>query len=121
VYHWSSFNIQPDIERLLGSAFEEYLNELMLEAGRERREFVVQNNRYHEGIPAITVVVDGGWSKWSHSHSYIANSSVVTKKLLYIGVKNKHIKTCLWELSNIVINFEFLHITFYSYLLTRMH
>jgi len=51
---------KPDVERLLGSAFEEYLNELMLEAGRERREFSVQNNRYHEGIPAITVVVDGG-------------------------------------------------------------
>ena len=31
-----------DIERLLGSAFGDYLNELMLEAGREERELAIQ-------------------------------------------------------------------------------
>ena len=31
-----------DIEGLLGSAFGDYLNELMLEAGREERELAIQ-------------------------------------------------------------------------------
>ena len=30
----------------------------------------------HQGVPAITVIVDGGWSKRSHCHSYNAKSSV---------------------------------------------
>ena len=55
---------------------------------------------YHEGVPPITVVVDGGWSKRSHRHSYNANSGVgvifgtATKKLLYIGVRNKYCVVC---------------------------
>jgi len=32
----------------------------MLEAGREEREIAIQNNKYHDGVPAITVIVDGG-------------------------------------------------------------
>ena len=85
-----------DIERLLGSAFEGYLNELMLEAGKQERELAIQNNEDHHGIPAITVIVDGGWSKRAHGHSYNVNSGVgvmfgaATKKLLYLRVKNKH-------------------------------
>ena len=31
---------------------------------------------YHDGVPAITVIVDGGWSKRSHKHSYNAKSEV---------------------------------------------
>ena len=51
---------------------------------------------YHEGIPALTVVVDGGWSKRSHKHSYNAKSGVgiiigrETGKLLNLGVRNKY-------------------------------
>ena len=50
---------------------------------------------YHQGIPAITVIVDGGWSKRTHKHSYNALSGVGvifgkhTGKLLYVGVRNK--------------------------------
>ena len=29
-------------------------------------------NSFHQGIPSITVVVDGGWSKQSDKHSYNA-------------------------------------------------
>ena len=55
---------------------------------------------YHEGVPAITVIVDGGWSKRSHKHSYIAKSGVAiiigaeTRKILYIGVRNKYCAAC---------------------------
>ena len=88
------------IERLLGSAFETYLGELMLQAGREEKHLAIQNNKYHQTIPAITVIVDGGWSKRSHKHSYNANSGVgvifgaATKKLLYMSVKNKYCAVC---------------------------
>jgi len=42
---------------------------------------------------------------------------VFTKKhAIVVHDKSLHIKTCLWELSSIVINFKFLHnIKFYSY------
>ena len=52
------------------------------------------------GVPACTVIVDGGWSKRSHKHSYNANSGVGvifgahTKKLLFIGVRNKYCSSC---------------------------
>ena len=88
------------IKRLLGSAFETYLGELMLQAGREEKNLAIKNNKYHQTIPAITVIVDGGWSKRPHKHSYNANSGVgvifgaATKKLLYMGVKNKYCAVC---------------------------
>ena len=89
-----------EIERLLGLSFDQYLGELMLQAGREEKEIAIQNNEYHQGIPAVTVIVDGGWSKRSHKHSFNANSGVgvifgaATKKLLYIGVRNKYCAVC---------------------------
>ena len=45
-------------------------------------------------------MVDGGWSKRSHKHSYNANSGVgvifgaATKALLFIGVRNKYCSIC---------------------------
>ena len=54
----------------------------------------------HEEIPAITLVVDGGWSKPSRKYSYNANSGVAiivgkaTGKLLHIGVCNKFHTAC---------------------------
>jgi len=46
------------------------------------------------------VIVDGGWSKRAHGHSYNANSGVgaifgaTTKKLLYMRVRNKYCAVC---------------------------
>ena len=60
----------------------------------------IERNDSFEGIPAITVSVDGGWSKRTHKHSYNAKSGVaviignVTKKLLYLGVRNKYCSIC---------------------------
>ena len=48
----------------------------MLQAGCEEKQIAIQNNKYHQGIPVITVIVDGGWSKRSHKHSFNANSGV---------------------------------------------
>ncbi len=48
----------------------------MAEAGQEEKKIAEENGRFHEGVPAITVIVDGGWSKRSHKHSYNAKSGV---------------------------------------------
>ena len=51
-------------------------------------------------LPAITVIVDGGWSKRSHRHSYNAKSGVGiiirhwTKKILHMSVQNKYCASC---------------------------
>ena len=72
----------------------------MAEAGREEKRLAEERGSYHEGVPTITVVVDGGWSKRSHKHSYNANSGVgiilgkATGKLLYLGVRNKTCHAC---------------------------
>ena len=36
------------------------------------RQLVLQNEETHEGVPAITAIVDGGWSSRSHKNSYDA-------------------------------------------------
>ena len=69
--------------------FENDVTEELLEAGKEEKQIAIEN-----------VVVDAGWSKRSHKHSYNANSGVgvifgnATKGLLYIGVRNKYCSIC---------------------------
>ena len=72
--------------------------------GRQRGKATSRD--YHEGVPA-TVIVDGGWSKRSHRHSYNAKSGVhvcivigkETRKLLYIEVRNKYCTACTQGIS----------------------
>lgn len=72
----------------------------ILEAGKEERINAEKNNSYFHGVPAITVIADAGWSKRSHKHSYNAKFGVAviigqhTKKLLYLGVRNKYCSVC---------------------------
>ena len=40
------------------------LNELIIEAGKEEK-CLAERGDYHNGVSAITVVLDGGWSKIS--------------------------------------------------------
>ena len=88
------------LEKSLGTALESLVSKELLSAGKEELEYAAKNNIRFEDIPACTVVVDGGWSKRSHKHSYNANLGVDvifglhTKKLLFIGVRNKYCSTC---------------------------
>ena len=73
----------------------------MKAAGKEEQQFAMEQNSYHQGIPAITVIVDGGWSNQTHKHLYNALTGVGvifwkhTGKLLYIGVQNKLCAVCV--------------------------
>ena len=87
-------------EKDIGEWWRMKLNEAMIEAGKEEKRLAEERGDYHNGVPAITVIVDGGWSKRSHKHTYSAKSGVgiiigkCTSKLLYIGVRNKYCTAC---------------------------
>ena len=87
-------------ERDIGEWWREELQESMAAAGKEEKRLAEERGEYHEGVPAITVIVDGGWSKRSHKHSYNAKSGVgiiiglKMEKLLHIGVRNKYCTAC---------------------------
>lgn len=88
------------IENQIGASWEKILADEMIKAGKEERMLSLQRNDLVNGYPAITVIIDGGWSKRSHKHSYNAKSGVAiiigkeTKKLLYMGVRNKFCSIC---------------------------
>ena len=69
--------------------------------GKEEKQFAMEQNSYHQEIPAITVIDDGGWSKHTHKHSYNALSGISvmfgrqTGILLCIGVQNKLCAVCV--------------------------
>ena len=86
------------IEEEIGEWWGQALQQEMLQAGCDERMRAIARGDFHEGVPAITVVGDGGWSKRSHKHTYNAPGGVAilvgaeTGRLLHIGIKNK---TCL--------------------------
>ena len=87
-------------ERMVADKWWESLEISMKDAGAEEKQLAISRNSFHEGVPAITVIVDGGWSKRSHKHSYNAKSGVgiivgkETGKILHLGVRNKYCWTC---------------------------
>ena len=74
---------------------KEQLVQSMAAAGQKERELAISSNNYHQGVPYVSVVADGGWSKRSHKHSYNAKSGVAvifglkTKQLLFLGVRSE--------------------------------
>ena len=87
-------------EEFIGESMKDQLVESMTQAGRKERQHAIDMGDYHQGVPAVSVVADGGWSKRSHKHSYNAKSGVAvifgahTKKLLFMGVRNKFCSIC---------------------------
>ena len=63
-------------ERNIGEWWRERLQQSMKEAGELERQLAIDRGEYHEGVPAISVVVDCGWCKRSHRHTYNAKSGV---------------------------------------------
>ena len=64
------------IEHQIGEWWKDKLGENMRKAAEEEKELALQNNELHEGVQAITVIADGGWSSQSHKHSYNALGGV---------------------------------------------
>ncbi|XP_060598342.1 uncharacterized protein LOC132752084 [Ruditapes philippinarum] len=93
-------NMFSCLEDQIGKWWEDALKEEMGKAGAEERRIAIEKGNFHDGIPAITVICDGGWSKRTRKHTYNAYGGVgvifgaETKKLLYIGVRNKQCVIC---------------------------
>ena len=89
-------------ERRIGEWWQTLLQNSMKAAGEEEKAIALSKNpvRTQHGIPAITVIVDGGWSKRAHKHSYNAKSGVgiiigkETGKILFMGIRNKYCAIC---------------------------
>ena len=50
-------------ERHIGEWWWELLQESMQAAGEEERNMAIANNSFHQNVPTITVIIDGGWLK----------------------------------------------------------
>ena len=89
------------LEHLLGTLFEATVSQQLLQAGEQETAGCVEWLLHINGVSAITVVIDTGRSKRSHKHLYNAKNGVgvifgaATKKLLFMGVRNKCCSVCL--------------------------
>lgn len=86
---------------ILRDKLEPTSSKIMAEAIEEEKILALENNDLDEyGLPKITVVTDGAWSKRSYRSNYSALSGVVTligyytRKVLWVGVKNKYCALC---------------------------
>ena len=87
-------------ESAIDKVWQQSLDESMQQAAEEEKRSAINKGSYHDGVTAISVIVDAGWSKRSHKHSYNAKSGVgivvgnETKNLLHVGVRNKYCSVC---------------------------
>lgn len=88
-------------QKLVQDDLEHVAKKCMLEAAEEEKVAAIDRGSVDQnGTPIVTVVVDGTWSKRSYGANYSALSGTAviighhTKKVLWIGVKNKYCKIC---------------------------
>ena len=95
-----SKRIFSSMEQFLGNEMKVSLLEKMEQAEVEEWQHAIDTHNYHQGVPAISVVANTGWSKRTHKHSYNSKSGVAviigahTKKLLFMGIHNKYRSIC---------------------------
>ena len=89
------------IETQIGNKWEDILSTEIQKAGEEEKRLAIERKDFFQDVPAITVVVDGGWSKRSHAKSGVALIiGKETNKLLYLGIRNKFCSICAIAKSN---------------------
>ncbi|KMQ88744.1 hypothetical protein RF55_11711 [Lasius niger] len=80
--------------------FEKTATENMKMAGEVEKQLALEKNDVINGIPYITVIADGSWMKRSYGNAYDSLSGVGaiigyrTKKILFVGVRNKFCTIC---------------------------
>ncbi|XP_067216432.1 uncharacterized protein [Linepithema humile] len=80
--------------------FQKTAMESMKMAGELEKQFALERNETINGIPYITVVADGSWTKRSYGNAYDSLSGVGaiigyrTRKVLFIGIRNKFCTVC---------------------------
>ena len=79
-------------EKTIGKWWWDLAKKSCSEAAAQEKKLAIERGSFHEGVPAITIIVDGGWSKRSHKHAKSGVAIIIGKetgKLLYVGVHNK--------------------------------
>lgn len=88
------------VEKTVGDDWQEILQKQMLEAGQAEKSLALEAEEVENGVPYITVIIDGGWAKRSYGHGFSSLSGVAviigkrTGKLLFLGVRNKYCSVC---------------------------
>lgn len=89
----------------VSDTWDKALIKSMNEAAEEEKKIALENGSVNkDGIPIIDVVVDGCWSKRSYKKNYSALSGAAaiigrqTKKILFLGIKNKYCCICAQDL-----------------------
>ncbi|XP_034246246.1 uncharacterized protein LOC117648117 [Thrips palmi] len=85
----------------VGKVWRQLHEEERAKAIAEEKKLAEEAGDVDQGIPFITVKVDGGWCRRTYGHGYGAKSGVAviigarTKKPLYVGVDNKYCQLCI--------------------------
>ncbi|XP_067216539.1 uncharacterized protein [Linepithema humile] len=80
--------------------FQKTAMENMKMAGEIEKQLALERNDIINGIPYITVVADGSWMKRTYGNAYNSLSGIgaiigyYTKKVLFVGVRNKFCAIC---------------------------
>ncbi|XP_054259250.1 uncharacterized protein LOC128983994 [Macrosteles quadrilineatus] len=89
-----------ELKKLRENAWETILVHKMQRNAEEEKKIALEKGNIFQGKPYITVIGDGGWAKRSYGHGMSSKSGVdiiigaETKKILFLGVKNKFCFTC---------------------------
>ncbi|XP_031353734.1 uncharacterized protein LOC116178384 [Photinus pyralis] len=85
----------------VSEAWEETSLRTMKEAAEEEKQIALRNKDVDKnGVPCITVVADGTWAKRSYHTNFNSSSGAAavigyrTKKVLFLGVRNKFCTVC---------------------------
>ncbi|XP_046395536.1 uncharacterized protein LOC124162886 [Ischnura elegans] len=88
-------------QQIISSAVHDVAWDLMKKASEQEAELAIQAGEIDKnGVPLITVVADGSWGRRSYKTNYNSLSGVAcivgyrTKKVLFIGVRNKYCSIC---------------------------
>lgn len=69
-------------ENKLGKVWREHLTEEIKKAGEEERSIALEKGQVSsDGVPFITVYVDGGWLKRSYGHNFDSSSGMVSYEI----------------------------------------
>lgn len=88
------------VEEVVHLKWEQLLREDMYKNAMEEKQLAIDAGHVEQGFSYITVIVDESWAKQSYGHTYSSLSGAAciigqkTKKLLYVGVKNKFCYVC---------------------------
>ncbi|GBO41369.1 hypothetical protein AVEN_132412-1 [Araneus ventricosus] len=96
----TSHTFQKEHDRI-SAAWEETAAKEMHNAAMEEKRLAIEAGEIDaDGIPLLTVVADGSWAKRSYRTNYSSLSGAAaivgfrTKKVLYLGVRNRYCSVC---------------------------